>query len=645
MEVKFSMPETANKNTEKNSKSSSQRRGRFSERRSPVKSSSARAEAADTATAALKETPARKTTRAGRPSGTARTQTAAAKTATQATGRGRRGRPATPLKIIPLGGLDEIGKNLTVYEYGNDMFLVDCGMSFPDSDMPGVDIVLPDMTYLQQNRERIRGVVITHGHEDHIGAIPYLLKQINVPIFATRLTIGLVAGKLKEHNLQHSASLNEVKPGETIQLGCFKIEMIHVNHSIPDALALAITTPAGVVVQTGDFKIDSTPIDGDMIDLARFSQLGKKGVLALLSDSTNAERPGYTPSERIVGGSFSHLFKDAQDKRIVVATFSSNIHRVQQIVDEAVRWNRKVAVSGRSMINVVNVARELGYLNVPDGVLIEIDAIRKYDDHQLVIVTTGSQGEPMSALRRMAFGDHRQVSVGPNDLIIISATPIPGNEKTVSAVVNELLKLGAEVVYEKMYDVHVSGHACQEELKMMLSLVRPKFFIPVHGEQKHLRKHAELARQVGIDKNNILIASIGNVIELTAREMKIAGAVPAGRVLVDGLGVGDVGSIVLRDRKHLAEDGLIIVAMTMEGVSGDVVAGPDLVSRGFVYVRESEQLMDDARVVVEQALTHCQAEGVREWSAIKTRVRDALSSFLYERTRRSPMILPIIMQV
>ena len=525
------------------------------------------------------------------------------------------------------------------------MFMVDCGMSFPDAEMPGVDIVLPDMTYLIQNRDRIRGVVLTHGHEDHIGALPYLLKQINVPLFGTRLTLGLVMGKLKEHNLHNTVSLNEVKPGETIQLGCFKIEMIHVNHSIPDALALAITTPAGIVVQTGDFKIDSTPIDGDMIDLARFSQLGKKGVLALLSDSTNAERPGYTASERIVGGSFSHLFKDAQDKRILVATFSSNIHRVQQIVDEAVRWKRKVAVSGRSMINVVNVARELGYLNVPDGVLIEIDAIRKYDDSQLVIVTTGSQGEPMSALRRMAFGDHRQVSVGPNDLIIISATPIPGNEKTVSAVVNELLKLGAEVVYEKMYDVHVSGHACQEELKMMLSLVHPKFFIPVHGEQKHLRKHAALARQVGIDPRNILIASIGNVIELTSKEMKIGGAVPAGRVLVDGLGVGDVGSIVLRDRKHLAEDGLIIVAMTIDGVSGDVIAGPDLVSRGFVYVRESEQLMDDARVVVEQALTHCQAEGVREWSAIKTRVRDALSSFLYERTRRSPMILPIIMQV
>ena len=626
------MPETSNKNNAGADQAPAQKRSRFTERRAAQKPAAKKQESTAKSPSAS-PAPAKKggpRAQSGRQSKQAAAPAVsgskqAAKTG-GSSGRPRRGRPATPLKIIPLGGLDEIGKNLTVYEYGNDMFMVDCGMSFPDAEMPGVDIVLPDMTYL-------------------IGALPYLLKQINVPLFGTRLTLGLVMGKLKEHNLHNTVSLNEVKPGETIQLGCFKIEMIHVNHSIPDALALAITTPAGIVVQTGDFKIDSTPIDGDMIDLARFSQLGKKGVLALLSDSTNAERPGYTASERIVGGSFSHLFKDAQDKRILVATFSSNIHRVQQIVDEAVRWKRKVAVSGRSMINVVNVARELGYLNVPDGVLIEIDAIRKYDDSQLVIVTTGSQGEPMSALRRMAFGDHRQVSVGPNDLIIISATPIPGNEKTVSAVVNELLKLGAEVVYEKMYDVHVSGHACQEELKMMLSLVHPKFFIPVHGEQKHLRKHAALARQVGIDPRNILIASIGNVIELTSKEMKIGGAVPAGRVLVDGLGVGDVGSIVLRDRKHLAEDGLIIVAMTIDGVSGDVIAGPDLVSRGFVYVRESEQLMDDARVVVEQALTHCQAEGVREWSAIKTRVRDALSSFLYERTRRSPMILPIIMQV
>ena len=550
-----------------------------------------------------------------------------------------------PLKIIPLGGLDEIGKNLTVYEYGNDMFLVDCGMSFPDAEMPGVDIVIPDYTYLINNKDRIRGIVLTHGHEDHIGGLPYFLKSVNVPLYGTRLTLGLVEGKLREHGLFGSVKLNVVKPGDVIKLGCFSVEFIHVNHSIPDAVAVAVTTPVGVVVQTGDFKIDSTPIDGDMIDLGRFSQLGKEGVLALLADSTNAERPGFTASEKVVGGSFSNIFKGAQNKRIVVATFSSNIHRIQQIVDEAVKCGRKVVVSGRSMTNVVTVGQELGYLNIPDGVLIDIDMIRRYSDSELVVITTGSQGEPMSALRRMAFGDHRKISVGPNDLIIISATPIPGNEKTVSAVVNELLKLGADVVYEKMYDVHVSGHACQEELKMMLSLTSPKFFMPVHGEQKHLRKHASLAKMVGVEEKNILISSIGNVVELTPNEMKIGGAVPAGRVLVDGLGVGDVGSIVLRDRKHLAEDGLIIIAMTIDGVSGDVVVGPDLVSRGFVYVRESEELMEEARKVVVRALEECAASSVREWSAIKTKVRDALSSFLYERTRRSPMILPIIMQV
>ena len=551
----------------------------------------------------------------------------------------------SPLKIIPLGGLDEIGKNLTVYEYGNDLILVDCGMTFPDAEMPGVDIVIPDYTYLLNNKDKIRGIVLTHGHEDHIGGLPYFLKQINVPLYGTRLTLGLVEGKLKEHGLFGAVKMHVVRPGDTFQLGCFSIECIHVNHSIPDALAFAITTPVGVIVQTGDFKIDSTPIDGEIIDLARFAELGKQGVLALLADSTNAERPGYTMSERIVGDSFSHIFKDAGKKRIIVATFSSNIHRVQQIINEAVNCGRKVAVSGRSMVNVVNIGQELGYLNVPDGVLIDIDMVRRYSDDQLVIVTTGSQGEPMSALRRMAFGDHRKVNVGPNDLIIISATPIPGNEKMVGAVVNELLKLNCDVVYEKMYDVHVSGHACQEELKMMISLVQPQFFIPVHGEQKHLRKHASLAKSVGVPEQNIMITTIGNVIEFTEDTMKLGASVPAGRVLVDGLGVGDVGSIVLRDRKHLAEDGLIIVAMTIDGKNGEIVAGPDLVSRGFVYVRESEELMDEARAVVVRALEECHREGIREWSAIKTRVRDALSSFIYERTRRSPMILPVIMQI
>lgn len=551
----------------------------------------------------------------------------------------------TPLRIIPLGGLNEIGKNITLYECGDDMFLVDCGMSFPDEEMPGVDIVIPDFTYVLKNRDKIRGLVVTHGHEDHIGAIPYLLKNFNVPVYGTKLTLGLIEGKLKEHRLNSSAKLNVVKPGDVIEFGCFSVEFIHVNHSIPDAVSLAIRCPAGLVVQTGDFKIDTTPIDDNVIDLARFAELGKEGVLALLSDSTNAERPGYTPSERIVGDSFSTLFKRAGNQRILVATFSSNIHRIQQIADEAVRCGRKVAVSGRSMINVVTIAEELGYLKIPDGALIDIDMIRRYKPEQLVIITTGSQGEPMSALHRMAFSDHRKVEIVPGDMIIISATPIPGNEKLVGKVINELMKLGAEVVYEKMYDVHVSGHACQEELKLMLSLVKPKFFIPVHGEQKHLTKHAMLAQATGIAKENILIAGIGNVIELKKGSMKVVESVPAGRVLVDGLGVGDVGSIVLRDRKHLAEDGLFVVVITMDSSTGEVVAGPDVISRGFVYVRESEKLLDDAKEVACQALENCYVAGVRDWSTIKIKVRDAISKFLYERTKRSPMILPIIMEI
>lgn len=556
-------------------------------------------------------------------------------------------RPKTgkPLRIAPLGGLGEIGKNITLYEYGEDMFLVDCGMSFPDEDMPGIDIVIPDFTYVVKNAARIKGLVVTHGHEDHIGAIPYLLKECNIPVYGTALTVGLIEGKLKEHKLMSSAKLNVVKPGDVIALGCFKIEFIHVNHSIPDAVAVAVETPIGTVVQTGDFKIDTTPIDGDVIDLARFAELGKRGVLALMSDSTNAERPGFTPSEKIVGESFYNLFKKAENKRIIVATFSSNIHRVQQIIDEAVRCGRKVAVSGRSMQNVVQVASELGYLTVPDGVLIDIDMIKKYTPEKLVIITTGSQGEPMSALHRMAFGDHRKVSVGPGDFIIISATPIPGNEKLVTKVINELLKLGAQVVYEKMYDVHVSGHACQEELKIMLNLVRPKFFIPVHGEQKHLVKHATLAESIGIAHENILVTSIGKVIELSPDSLKVTDTVPAGSVLVDGFGVGDVGNVVLRDRKHLAEDGIIVVAVSVDTVTREVLSGPEIISRGFVYVKEAERMMDEAKETACDVLEKCYITGVKDWNTVKARLRDGLSRYLYEQTGRSPMVLPVILEI
>ncbi len=554
-------------------------------------------------------------------------------------------KPAKKLSIISLGGLGEIGKNITLYEYDGDMFLVDCGMSFPDEETPGIDIVIPDFSYILSNKEKIKGLVVTHGHEDHIGAIPYLLKQFNLPIYATKLTIGLIEGKLKEHKLTSSANLNVVNAGETVKLGKFSVEFIHVNHSIPDAVGFAIKTPAGTVIQTGDFKIDTTPIDSQVIDLGRFAELGSQGVLALLSDSTNAERPGYTSSERLVGGSFSTLFKKAEKQRIIVATFSSNIHRIQQIINEAYNCGRKVAISGRSMLNVVGIASELGYLDVPKDILIDIDMINKYPPEQIVIVTTGSQGEPLSALHRMAFGDHRNVGIVPGDMIIISATPIPGNEKLVGKVINELMKQGATVVYEKMYDVHVSGHACQEELKLMLNLVKPKYFIPVHGEQKHLYKHAGLAETMGIPRENILITNIGNKIELSSKGMKVTETVPAGRVLVDGLGVGDVGSVVLRDRKHLAEDGVIVVVMTIDSVTKEVLAGPDVISRGFVYVRESEELIEEATEAACKAIEYCFRNGIKDWSAIKIRVRDNVSKFLYEQTRRSPMILPIIMEV
>ena len=550
-----------------------------------------------------------------------------------------------PLKIVPLGGLGEIGKNITLYDYDGEMFLVDCGMTFPDEETPGIDIVIPDFTYVVNNSDKIKGLVVTHGHEDHIGAIPYLLKQVNLPIYGTKLTIGLIEAKLREHKLVNTAKLNVVKAGDTINLGKFSIELIHVNHSIPDAVALAIKTPAGTVIQTGDFKIDTTPIDSQVIDLGRFAELGKQGVLALLADSTNAERPGYTASERLVGESFSTLFKKAEKERIIVATFSSNIHRIQQIIDEAYRCGRKVAVSGRSMLNVVNIASELGYLNVPENLLIDIDMINRYLPEQIVVVTTGSQGEPLSALHRMAFGDHRQVGIVPGDMIIISATPIPGNEKLVNKVVNELMKQGATVVYEKMYDVHVSGHACQEELKLMLNLVKPKYFIPVHGEQKHLYKHAMLAKTMGIADENIMITNIGNTIELSEKQIRLAEVVQAGRVLVDGLGVGDVGNIVLRDRKHLAEDGVIVVVMTMDSATHEVVSGPEVISRGFVYVRESEELMEEVTEAACKAIEACYLANVHDWNTVKMRVRDSVSKFLYERTRRSPMILPIIMEV
>ncbi|MBE6808795.1 MAG: ribonuclease J [Clostridia bacterium] len=553
--------------------------------------------------------------------------------------------PKKPVRIIPLGGLGEIGKNITLYEYDGDMFLVDCGMSFPDEDMPGIDIVIPDFTYVLENKDKIKGLVVTHGHEDHIGAIPYLLKNFNLPIYATRLTIGLIEGKLKEHKLLGDAKLNTVKPGEKVKLGKFEVEFIHVNHSIPDAVGFAISCPAGTVVHTGDFKIDTTPIDEYVIDIGRFAEYGKRGVLALLADSTNVERPGYTASEKLVGGSFSNLFAKAEGHRIIVATFSSNIHRIQQIIDEAVNCGRKVAVSGRSMINVVTVAAELGYLNVPDNVLIDVADIRNYDPGRIVIVTTGSQGEPLSALHRIAFSDHRQIEIIPGDMIIISATPIPGNEKLVSKVINELMKSGANVVYERMYDVHVSGHACQEELKLMMSVVKPKYVIPLHGEQKHLMKHAQLAEQMGIDYENILVAANGNVIELTDNSITAKENVQAGRVLVDGLGVGDVGSIVLRDRKHLADDGIIIVAVSIDRITREVAAGPDVVSRGFVYVKESEELMSEINELVCDILERCYINNVRDWNTIKTRIKDGVARFLFSKTKRSPMILPVIMEV
>lgn len=551
----------------------------------------------------------------------------------------------TPVRIIPLGGLNEIGKNMTVFECCNDMFILDCGLAFPDMDMPGVDIVIPDFTYVEGNKDKIRGIVITHGHEDHIGGLAYLLKKINVPIYGTRMTLGLIEGKLEEHGLLKQAKLIEVEPRTTVRMGCMAVEFIKVNHSIPGAVGMAIHTPAGIIVHTGDFKVDFSPIDDEIIDLARFGELGSRGVLALMADSTNAERTGFTCSERTVGGSFEKLFKRAEGKRIIIATFSSNVHRVQQIIDQAKNYNRKVAVFGRSMVHVIEKATELGYLKVPKGIMIDIDEMNRYPDDQIVLVTTGSQGEPLSALTRMAMNSHKKVTITPNDFIIISAKPIPGNEKYVTRVVNELMKSGAEVIYESMYEVHVSGHACQEELKLIQALTKPKFFIPVHGEYKHLVKHAEIAKSMGMPSDHIIISKIGDVIETDGNSMRIVSQVPAGRVMVDGLGVGDVGSIVLRDRKHLSQDGLIIVVIGIERAANAVVAGPDIISRGFVYVRESEELMDEARNVMTIVLDNCNARDLKEWGTLKTKLRDVLSDFIYAKTKRSPMILPIIMEV
>lgn len=549
------------------------------------------------------------------------------------------------LKVISLGGLHEIGKNMTLIEYNQDIIIIDCGLAFPEEDMLGIDMVIPDITYLQKNADKVRGIVLTHGHEDHIGALPYILKELNVPVFGTLLTIGLLDNKLKEHGILDTSVRHVVVPGESIKLGQLKVEFIHTNHSIADAVALAITTPLGVIIHTGDFKIDYTPIGGEVADLQRFAQLGKEGVLLLMSDSTNAARKGFTMSEKSVGLVFDRIFEETPDNRIMIATFSSNIHRIQQIIDSAVKYNRKVAIIGRSMLNAVKTSIELEYLDIPDNTIIDISEIKNYSDHELAIITTGTQGEPMSALSRIASSEHKQVAVKPDDKIIISASSIPGNEKMISKVINELLKRGADVVYEGIADVHVSGHACQEELKLMMALTKPKYFMPVHGEFMHLSSHKELAISMGIPKENIFLMRIGDVLEISKNDAKINGTVPSGQVLIDGLGVGDVGNIVLRDRRHLSEDGLMVVVVTMEKESGAILAGPDIISRGFVYVRESENLMEGARKAVSEALYDCDYKGYSGWSYIKNIIKDALKDYVWQETKRSPMILPIIMEV
>ena len=548
------------------------------------------------------------------------------------------------LKLIPLGGLNEIGKNLTVFEYKNDIMIVDCGLSLPDDEMFGIDIVIPDFTYILRNSEKVKGMILTHGHEDHIGAIPYLLKELDVPIYGTKLTLGLVGNKLKEHGLK--AKLNTIKPGQTIRIGEFKVEAIRTTHSIADAICLAIETPVGLIFHSGDFKVDYTPLDGEPMDFHRLAKIGQKGVLLMLGDSTNSERPGYTPSERTVGITLENIFRDYSDSRIITATFSSNIHRVQKIINTAVKFNRKVSISGRSMINVVKLANELGYLKIPPNVLVDINKTKNIKDSELVIITTGSQGEPMSALSRMATNDHKAVQIKKGDVVILSSSPVPGNEKTVSNVVNKLFEKGAEVIYNDIADIHVSGHACEEELKLLHSLIKPKYFIPIHGEYRHLRRHAMIAENLGMKKENIFILGNGEIVSLRKdHATKLNETVPSSAVLVDGLGVGDVGNIVLRDRKLLSESGLIIVVAAIDKATGQISSGPDIISRGFVYVRESEDLIESARNVAKICLDKCYKEGIKDWAAMKSALRSELQDYIYQCTKRSPVILPIFMEV
>ncbi|MBR5478832.1 MAG: ribonuclease J [Clostridia bacterium] len=548
------------------------------------------------------------------------------------------------LKMIALGGLNEIGKNMYLYEYAGEIIVVDAGLAFPDDEMLGVDLVIPDITYLIKNKKRVRGIVLTHAHEDHIGSLPYVLKEINVPVYATKLTAGIVSTKLEEHTLLSKTKIKIVAAGDTVRMGNFKVEFIHVNHSIADAVALAITTPLGTVIHTGDYKLDTTPIQGKMMDIARLGELGKSGVLALFGESTNVEHPGYTLSERTVGETFDSLFKDCRS-RIIVTTFASNVHRVQQIINSAHKYGRKVAISGRSMENIMGVAQNLGYLDVPNDVLIDINMLSKYPKHKVCIITTGSQGETMSALYRIAFNGHKKIEIMPGDRVIISASPIPGNEKGISTVINELFRKGAEVIYEKLADVHVSGHACREELKLMLALTQPKYFVPIHGEYRHMQKHCELAKQMGVAAKNVFISDVGRVFEIGEKSAKLTGTVPCGRVLVDGLGVGDVGSVVLRDRKHLAEDGLITIVMTLDDKNGKVIAGPDIISRGFIYVKEAEDLMEELKQLSIKIVKDCTKSRYCDWSTIKTTLKSKLSDFLFQKTKRKPMILPIIMEL
>ena len=560
--------------------------------------------------------------------------------------RPKKEKPTGKIRIIPLGGLGEIGKNMTVIEYENDLIVIDCGLGFPDDDMPGIDLVIPDITYLETNRDRIRGILLTHGHEDHIGAVPYLLRSINPPIYGTALTLGIIRNKLTEHNLPWKPDLRTVKAGDRVKLGAIEAEFIHVNHSIADACAIAVRTPLGTLIHTGDFKLDTTPIDGDMMDIVRLGELGREGVLMLLCESTNAERPGHTPSEKKVGASLEYIFSTHEKKRIIIATFSSNVHRVQQIIDTSARHKRKVAITGRSMLNIVSAATELGYMKVPAGVLVDINEIKRYKPGELTLITTGSQGEPMSALYRMAFSDHAQVSLDSNDLVVLSASAIPGNEKLVGRIINELSSKEVEVLHDSVVEVHVSGHACQEELKLMQALTKPKYFMPIHGEARHLAANRDIARYMGMNDRNIFLSEIGKVLEIDANGAKWAGTVPAGRILVDGYGVGDVGNIVLRDRRHLAQDGLIVVVATIDFYNRQLISGPDIVSRGFVYVRESEALMEEARQIALDAVN----DSLDDWEnsdrmLLKKRVKDDLTRFLYNKTKRKPMILPVIMNV